>query len=242
MLWRCESILNSLSFLNHTQPRAFCTTDSRPCFIVPQVWYWSDGSNGVSRTITVNGAAVLVLGVSFNSNPSLGHTAAVTSLAVSPSGLVLSGGQDGSVYVWNITGRNPGTPLTWFPVAGGIVSSLVSMPSSPWSSSDSEFAVVAYLDSTLRMWSIHTGALVRVLVSPGAGGVYSLALLRDFTVLGGGQNGGVSLWEPVTGTQYLPSLQVRTVLLSNVLVVAYSSGIAALFAGGWWSSGHARLI
>jgi WD40 repeat protein len=160
-------------------------------------------TTGSSRGATLS--HIGTFGTPFNTNGSLGHTAAVTSLTITPSGLLISGGQDGRVLAWNTTSA---AVLRRVEVPGQTVNAIVNVPVTPWFSS-AEMIAVGYSDSRILLWDASTGDVLRTLVdSPSVMGVYSLAVLPEHTLVAGGGDGKLSLWDPVTGTKWRGPLQV----------------------------------
>ncbi|MDD7966571.1 P-loop NTPase fold protein [Actinomycetospora lemnae] len=126
------------------------------------------------------------------SEPWSGHNGAVWSVAVSPEGArVVSGGQDGSVRVWDMaTGVPVGDP--WIGHKGGVRSVAVSP--------DGSRVLSGGEDGSVRVWDLATGVPVGDPWLGHQGRVLSVAVSPDSSwVFTGSQDGSVRVWELATG-------------------------------------------
>ncbi len=153
--------------------------------------------------------------------PLTGHTGAVLGVAVSADGRrVISGGQDGTVKVWDAAAGQPELTLTGHTraVFGVAVSG------------DGKHIVSGSHDHTLKVWNADTGEEERTLVGH-TGTVLGVAISADGTrVVSGGTDWTVRLWDPASGQEQ------RTISGQStaVLAVALSAdGRRMAWATGW---------
>lgn len=86
-----------------------------------------------------------------------GHTAAITSVAISRDGMtVVSGGKDSAAILWDAT---TGLELRRFEGHAGVVTSVAFSP-------DGKTVATASADDTVRLWSAGSGALLGSLAHP----------------------------------------------------------------------------
>ncbi|MEV7190222.1 hypothetical protein AB0N81_00255 [Streptomyces sp. NPDC093510] len=121
-----------------------------------------------------------------------GHRGGVHAVAFGAGGrTVASGGQDGTVRLWNtVTGRQ----LKVLRGHRGPVSSVAFSP-------DGHSVVGGGEDGTVRLWNTATGSS-RVMATGHRGDVGAVAFSPDGgTVAGGGRDGSVRLWSAATGEE-----------------------------------------
>ena len=162
----------------------------------------------VSDNSTVSITANATLGALMNTNPAVGHTGGVTSVVTTSGGLAVTGGQDGRVFVWNISSSTPALPVRMlFIAATGVVNTLAVVPASPHFGR--ELVAAGYIDSVVRLWDAATGVLVRSLPRATGAGVYSLAVTLEGSIAAGYGDGMVVLWNAATQLSTNYALQVR---------------------------------
>ena len=178
-----------------------------------QAWQLTITTSGASRTVVESN--IRTFGVSFGTNPSLGHTSAVSALVVAATGLVFSGGQDGRVFAWNLTSGSTAPVLSLTMSGLSAVNALVVAPPSPIY--PGEILISGHLNADVRLWDALSGSALQTLPGAQPAGVYSLSVLPDQTLVTGGADGSINLWNPVTRQRWTPkALQVRTGMHSSV--------------------------
>ncbi|KAL0961506.1 hypothetical protein HGRIS_006447 [Hohenbuehelia grisea] len=122
----------------------------------------------------------------------VGHTKAVTSVAVSPDGSsIASGSRDGTIRVWNAeTGWLVIPPLI---VCNDWVLSLAFAP-------DGTRLVSGSSDRVVRMWYLNTGEMAMNPMEGHKGRVHSVAFSPDGAAIASGcEDHTIRIWDPVTG-------------------------------------------
>ena len=123
------------------------------------------------------------------------HTEAVTSIAVSADGRIVSGSDDNTVRIWNATtgecervleGHTGGVKSVATAADGRIVSG-----SSDWRTDETA-------DNTVRIWNAATGECERVLEGH-TGGVWSVLVFADRRIVSGSLDATVRIWNAATG-------------------------------------------
>ena len=138
-----------------------------------KVWLWSLASP--SRPVRLGG-------------PLTGPTDVVDSLTFSPSGSVLAAGsRDGSVWRWNIS--RPVHPAA----VGSPLSNATDWVNAVAFSPDGRTIAAASSDDQVLLWNAVTGQLLGTL--PGPQPVTSLAWDGNHTLIAGGADGMVRLWQ-----------------------------------------------
>ena len=149
---------------------------------------------------------------------SLGHTASVRSVAISPdNSRALTGSEDHTVRVWDV---DSGQCLR---VLEGHSNSVLSVA---WSS-DARRALSGSSDNTVRLWDVDSGQCLRVLEGH-SNSVLSVAWSSDARrALSGSDDKTVRLWDVDSG-QCLRVLEGHS---DNVWSVAWSSDARRAFSG-----------
>ncbi|MBW4512251.1 MAG: WD40 repeat domain-containing protein [Scytonematopsis contorta HA4267-MV1] len=139
-----------------------------------------------------------------------GHQGIVRSVAISTDGnIIISGGDDGTVRLWNREGKQISKP---FKGHKGIVRSVAI-------STDSNVVISGGDDGTVRLWTREGKPIGKPFQSHG-GSVYSIAISTDNqTIISGGNDGTLHQWtreghligKPLKGHQGI----VRSVAISN---------------------------
>ncbi|MHC5775663.1 nSTAND1 domain-containing NTPase [Nostoc sp.] len=140
--------------------------------------------------------------------PLRGHEDNVSSVAISADGeTIVSGGNDGTVRLWNLQGQTLAEPLRGHE---GYVSSVAI-------SADGETIVSGGYDGTVRLWNLQGQTLAEPLRGH-EGSVNSVAISADGeTIVSGGNDGTVRLWnlqgqtlaEPLRGHEgYVSSVAI----------------------------------
>ena len=125
-----------------------------------------------------------------------GHTNVVNSLAFSPDGKKLvsgGGGRPALAYVWDIS--RPSEPEMLHKLSGHVLS-IYAVRFSP----DSKRVVTASDDSTLRLWQVDDGSLIKEMRGHRGDLDRSLAVRRsDGLIASGDLQGEIRLWDGKTG-------------------------------------------
>jgi WD40 repeat protein/tetratricopeptide (TPR) repeat protein len=138
----------------------------------------------------------------------LGHTDAVSSVAISPDGKhVVSGSRDHSVKVWDtLTGKN----LLTLKGHTGEVTSVAISPDSKWIISGSE-------DHKVKVWDRRSGKELRTLDGH-SGGVNSVAISPDGKrIISANTDHTVKMWDASSGKELL-TLDGHTLGASSVAI------------------------
>ncbi|MEH2301712.1 MAG: hypothetical protein V7K88_22665 [Nostoc sp.] len=141
--------------------------------------------------------------------PLRGHKDDVSSVAISANGQrIVSGGNDGTVRLWNRQGLTLAEPLRGH--QGNVSSVAISQ--------DGQTIVSGGRDGTVRLWN-HQGLTLAEPLRGHQGYVYSVAISQDGqTIASGGADGTVRLWRGgwqagcksvATGCVTIPSSQIR---------------------------------
>ncbi|MFJ9590418.1 nSTAND1 domain-containing NTPase [Streptomyces acidicola] len=115
-----------------------------------------------------------------------GHTGEVHSVAFSPDGKTLAtGGNDGTIRLWDMTGRRPSAVLD------GLSSQVQMVAFSP----DGKTLVTSHNSWNARVWDVRTRKQTAVLTGAGSPAVFSP---DGDTIATGGRQGKVLLWDART--------------------------------------------
>jgi hypothetical protein len=121
-----------------------------------------------------------------------GHTGAVSSIAFSPDGRMLSGSRDGTMRLWDVNQEGEGRVFRRPP--GWWVGCVAFCP-------DGRRALAGYYDYSIRLWDLQTGQEVRYYLGH-RGTVTSLAVSPDGrTFLSGSDDHTMRLWDLESGVQ-----------------------------------------
>jgi WD40 repeat protein len=115
-----------------------------------------------------------------------GHQKWVNGVAISTDGnTIVSGGKDGTVRLWNRSGKPIRPPLTDHQ---GLVKSVAV-------SADGNTVVSGGKDGIVRLWD-RSGKLIRLPLEEGKSDIWSVAISADGnTIVSGGKDGTVRLWD-----------------------------------------------
>jgi len=117
-----------------------------------------------------------------------GHTGAVTAVAAHGTALV-SGGEDGTVRIWDLTGIQPGRQRRGH--AGWVYAVAISR--------DGETIASAGDDATIRLWQLATGESTGILTGH-LRRIRSLAFTAGGQLVSGAEDGQVCLWDTRRGS------------------------------------------
>jgi WD40 repeat protein len=118
-----------------------------------------------------------------------GHTGHVMALAVLPDGRLISGGEDGTIRLWDPASGAETARLKGH--GGGVfgtVHALAVLPDGRLASGGD--------DGTIRLWDLARGVEIARLADRG-GSVHGLAVLLDGRLASSGHDGTIRLWDPV---------------------------------------------
>lgn len=119
------------------------------------------------------------------------HDLGISSLAVSPEGVIATSGEDRIVRLWQ---ADTGLLVQTLEGHENVVPAVAFSPDGGLLASGSE-------DGTVRLWDSHRGQLVRKIESKGIGDdIYAVAFSHDGSlVAAGNQSGRVTFWNAATG-------------------------------------------
>jgi WD40 repeat protein len=151
------------------------------------------------------------------------HPEGVNSLALSPDGKILaSGGQDGTIRLWDMSGKPIGQSFD--PLPNGSKIALYSLAFSP----DGKTIVSSGADGTIRLWNL-SGKLVNQDFNGHQGYVKSVAFSPDGkTIVSGGKDKTIRLWD----TSGKPIGQPWTGHQDEVRSIAFSPDGKTIVSGG----------
>ncbi len=140
-----------------------------------------------------------------------GHSGVVQTVAVGRTGdrdVIASGGDDGTVRVWDaVTGAPVGPPLKGSLKGHGRWVSSVAVGRA----GDRDVIVSGSLDGTVRVWDAVTGAPVGAPIEGHGRWVYAVAIGRAGDrdiIVSGGHDGTMRVWDAVTGAPVGAPLQL----------------------------------
>lgn len=152
------------------------------------------------------------------------HHRDILALDWSPTGILVSAGEDGDLRLWDgydlahrhrLAGHGVRVKAHAFSPGGSLVAS----------GSD---------DGTLRIWDAATGTAASV-IEAHPRGVSALAWTPDGRrIVSGGEQGALSLWDPMEGMA-IQSVQAHDGGIQDLAVSPDGSGIAAASRDGWLS-------
>jgi WD40 repeat protein len=126
-----------------------------------------------------------------------GARGAVHAVAYSPDGtLVIGGGEDRSLRLWEPGPGSRGDPRAHLPGHTGPIRSVAFAP-------DGQGAATASDDGTVRLWTISRLRSSERLVIPHPAGVMAVAYSPDgYTLLTGARDGVIRLWDPTASRPF----------------------------------------
>lgn len=128
----------------------------------------------------------------------LNHTDFVTSLKALDNQTMASASDDKTIKIWNTIN---GILLKTLTGQTCNIEALTLLPNSLLASS---------CDSTIKLWNIGTGSLIKTLIGH-TDVVFSLAVLKDGTLVSGSNDQTIKLWNTNNGTQ------IRTLINSKIV-------------------------
>ncbi len=153
--------------------------------------------------------------------PNIAHTGTVDSEALSADGKIVAlGGEDGTIWLWDVARRRP--PRPWL-TTGGAVGLLAF-------SRDGTVLASGGADNTIRLWSTASGrALGPSIIGPA---LWAMAFSPDGTILAAGGTGTVFLWDVASGRALVsPHTWYTACGYCDTSSVAFSPGSTTLAAG-----------
>lgn len=176
---------------------------------------------------------VMVLGAVYSSDPSRGHTAAVTSVVSLANGTVASCSRDGRVIVWDIASPVTNRTVRVLSVAGSGEANCMTTLYSFQRLVPQPVVAVGYMDGGVRIWDWSSGLLLYTYTVARSSSVFALTVLSDRTLACGSLDGNVTLWDTVSSTDVLITLQVClcSVACATAAVLPWARGTLRMHFG-----------
>ena len=175
----------------------------RACVLFVQLW---DASVSASSN-----RLLAVLGAVNNFNIAVGHMAAVTALATPSTGVLVSGANDGYLLVWNQNTTATGIQFTVsrnvYLGSTAIQPTCIAVLASARQDVAAAIVAVGYNDGKVRMVQWSTGTVMATLAAHSQP-VFSLTVLPERTLVTGGADGTITLWETYTYSKWWASITV----------------------------------
>ncbi len=147
-----------------------------------------------------------------------------------PTGEYLAaGGNDGSVYVWNLQQPDHPTLLT------GHTDHIYSLAFSP----DGKRLVTGSVDNSARLWDVELGEHITILPMDEHHGSIKVLFSPCGNLIAGGMNNEIRLWcaEKLTTLRIIPQPEDS----KRILALAFSPCGNYLASGTWWEKGMQKM-